>query len=373
MPIIIDTTKTEVDLVYDLEVKITNYPQNMILKNSEGQAITPEITGDGTDESPRVATITISKYVPCNTSDSNRSHDETIMWNWPYETGTEDSDKVDTKDAGKEVSVSISVTGTQVLEEPAPRLADVVSVGDRVNYNAASGNGAGKSYTTNSATTGTTDGAGKIFSSSDTMKWKVMSVDKATGTVTLMAENPTANTVKLYSKTGYKNAETILNDIGKVYGQGEGATGGRSITVEDVNKLEGYKPTDDTTTSYTYTSGTFINDNGTETVASADNKVTKRYTASTETKSTNKYYQHTTTNFSGKTFWLASRCISLGSSNCSFNVRIVDSGDVNYYNLFRSNGNGYGRGRAVLPVVFLKSNIQTSGQDESGAWNLKIE
>ena len=162
-------------------------------------------------------------------------------------------------------------------------LADVVSVGDYVNYNAATGNGAGKSYTTDSSLTGYSGDTGTTFSSSDTMKWKVMSVDKDTGTVELMAEDPTANTLTLLGKTGYKNAETILNDIGAVYGYGDGAIGGRSITVEDVNKLENYTPTD-IETSKTYTSGTFINDDGTEVEATTDNPVTMSYTASTSEK-----------------------------------------------------------------------------------------
>ena len=72
------------------------------------------------------------------------------------------------------------------------------------------------------------------------MTWKVMSVDKTTGIVKLMAENPTVNKVNLKGKNGYKNAVTVLNKVGDVYGHGKGATGGRSITVEDVNKLENY-------------------------------------------------------------------------------------------------------------------------------------
>ena len=200
-----------------------------------------------------------------------------------------------------------------------------------------------------------------------------MNVDKTTGIVELMAENPTANKVRLHGKAGYKNAVTVLDKVGDVYGHGKGATGGRSITVEDVNKLENYTPEDDTTTSRTYKSGTFINDDGTETVASESNQVTLKYTVSTANRSTNKWYSYQTTNFQKKTFWLASPCIRLYSSDCYFFVRSVNSGYVNISNLFSSHRLESDYDYSVVPVVSLKSNIQTSGKTESGEWNLVVE
>ena len=165
----------------------------------------------------------------------------------------------------------------------------------------------------------------------------------------------------------------MLDKVGDVYGHGKGATGGRSITVEDVNKLENYTPEDDTTTSYTYTSGTFINDDGTETEASESNQVTLKYTASTQSKSTNRAYNYSTKNLKTSGFWLASPCINLHSNYCDFCVRSVDSGSVDNYFLFYSRGDEYGFDFSVVPVVSLKSNIQTSGKTESGEWNLVVE
>ena len=285
--------------------------------------------------------------------------------------------ETDTKDSGKNVTMTITVTGTQrnpksgapEQEVKTQRLANVVSVGDKVNYDASSGEV--KTYTTEESLTGSSTTA--TFNSSDAMTWKVMNVDKTTGIVKLMAENPTVNKVNLKGKNGYKNAVTVLNKVGDVYGHGKGATGGRSITVEDVNKLENYTPEDDTTTSYTYTSGTFINDDGTETVASAENPVTLRYTASTQSKSTNKAYSYSTTNFKNKSCWLASPCIYLYSSIYIFSVRDLYSGGVSSNYLFHSSRGERDHGYSVVPVVSLKSNIQTSGKTESGEWNLVVE
>ena len=330
--LILDGTGSEVAIDYIIKLAITEKPTN--LKFYTDSAYQKEITEtDGT--------LNVTGSIPL--SDINTPLTRPIYWQWPYQTGEtsndiKKNDETDTKDSVKKITMAITVTGAQRNPASAEasnnkKLADVVSIGDYVNYDASSGNGAGKSYTTEESLTGSSTTA--TFNSNETMKWKVMSVDKQTGTVELMAENPTTNTVTLYGKAGYKNTVTVLDKVGDVYGHGNGATKGRSITIEDVNKLENYTPEDDTT-SRTYTSGTFINDDGTETVASSSNTVTMKYTKSTANKSTNRWYGYSTTNFTNKNFWLASTCIILGPGYLPFDVRYVDSGNVSYYDLFVS-------------------------------------
>ena len=369
--LILDGSGSEVAIDYNIKLAITQKPTNLKFYLDDKYQ-TPISETDGT--------LNIAGSIALE--DVNTPLTKTIYWQWPYETGKtsneiDKNDETDTKDSGKNVTMTITVTGTQrdpksgapEQEVKTQRLADVVSVGDKVNYDASSGET--KTYTTEESLTGSSTTA--TFNSSDAMTWKVMSVDKTTGIVELMAENPTVNRVTLYGKAGYKNAVTVLDKVGDVYGHGKGATGGRSITVEDVNKLENYTPKDDTTTSYTYKSGTFINDDGTETVASAENPVTLRYTASTQSKSTNEAYSYSTTNFQNNSFWLASPCIDLSSIRCSFRVHIVSSGNVIGRGLFSSRGYEVDDDYSVVPVVSLKSNIQTSGQTESGEWNLVVE
>lgn len=252
----------------------------------------------------------------------------------------------------------------------AGNLADVVSVGDYVNYNANSGNGVGKSYTTEESLTGSRRSI--TFSSSEEMKWKVMSVDKSTGIVELMAEEPTKKNLYLEGKIGYKNAETVLNKIGEVYGYGYGAAGGRSITIEDINKLENYTPKDDLSEEDTFMKGTFINEDGIEIEATKENPVTMKYTVTTAEKSTNMIYEYQTKNFKEKSFWLASHCVNLYSGYGDFYVRNVYSGNVGSSPMFYSHGGSFDSDNGVMPVVSLKSNIQTNGKDENGAWNLKV-
>ena len=371
--LILDGSGSEVAIDYNIKLAITQKPTNLKFYLDDKYQ-TPISETDGT--------LNIAGSIALE--DVNTPLTKTIYWQWPYETGKtsneiDKNDETDTKDSGKNVTMTITVTGTQrdpksgapEQEVKTQRLADVASVGDKVNYDASSGEV--KTYTTEESLTGSSTTA--TFNSSDAMTWKVMNVDKTTGIVKLMAENPTVNKVNLKGKNGYKNAVTVLNKVGDVYGHGKGATGGRSITVEDVNKLENYTPEDDTTTSYTYTSGTFINDDGTETEASESNPVTLRYTASTQSKSTNGYYNYRTTNFQNNSFWLASPCIYLYSDDCGFSVRYVGSGGVGSRLLFISigSGSGFGNDHSVVPVVSLKSNIQTSGKTESGEWNLVVE
>ena len=369
--LILDGSGSEVAIDYNIKLAITQKPTNLKFYLDDKYQ-TPISETDGT--------LNIAGSIALE--DVNTPLTKTIYWQWPYETGKtsneiDKNDETDTKDSGKNVTMTITVTGTQrdpksgapEQEVKTQRLADVASVGDKVNYDASSGET--KTYTTEESLTGSSTTA--TFNSSDAMTWKVMSVDKTTGIVELMAENPTVNKVNLKGKNGYKNAVTVLDKVGDVYGHGKGATGGRSITVEDVNKLENYTPKDDTTTSHTYTSGTFINDDGTETVASAENPVTLRYTASTQSKSTNEAYSYSTTNFQNNSFWLASPCIDLSSIRCSFRVHIVSSGNVIGRGLFSSRGYEVDDDYSVVPVVSLKSNIQTSGQTESGEWNLVVE
>ena len=369
--LILDGSGSEVAIDYNIKLAITQKPTNLKFYLDDKYQ-TPISETDGT--------LNIAGSIALE--DVNTPLTKTIYWQWPYETGKtsneiDKNDETDTKDSGKNVTMTITVTGTQrdpksgapEQEVKTQRLADVVSVGDKVNYDASSGET--KTYTTEESLTGSSTTT--TFNSSDAMTWKVMSVDKTTGIVELMAENPTAKKVALYGKAGYKNAVTVLDKVGDVYGHGKGATGGRSITIEDVNKLENYTPKDDTTTSYTYTSGTFINDDGTETEASESNQVTLKYTASTQSKSTNRAYNYSTKNLKTSGFWLASPCINLHSNYCDFCVRSVDSGSVDNYFLFYSRGDEYGFDFSVVPVVSLKSNIQTSGKTESGEWNLVVE
>lgn len=274
-------------------------------------------------------------------------------------------------------------------------LADVVEVGDYVNYDASSGLTTPITYTPDSSLTGY-DGTEPTYSSEDETKWRVLSIDSETKVVELMAEAPKSY-LYLTGKEGYINAETVLNEIGAVYGKGKGATAGRSIKLEDIEQYSSYDPTafkDSTGISYgdtkTYTEGTFIkttNVTGGE-ADKTDSRLVKATKSNPVTVKSNVYGYEAKDYFENETiynmffedysYWLASKSVwtyfSYGS--CYYvNIASLLYGISNSGWLYQSMSDGAGDtdANAVMPVVTLKANIQTSGKDSNGAWNLIVE
>ena len=90
---IVDGTGSNVAYRYDLNVTVTNCPQN--LKFYTDKEHTQPITTTRTQatiggQTVKTATFTISKYVPLNRV--NEEHQEIVYWEWPYETGTGDNE-----------------------------------------------------------------------------------------------------------------------------------------------------------------------------------------------------------------------------------------------------------------------------------------
>ena len=134
----LDARGTETILEYTIDVDLENKPTN--LKLYSDSAKTKEIA---------VANNAFSIKGFMSLEDVKDIKIVTVYWDWPYETGAGnevvENDVIDTEDASKTVLMEISVTGTEVLEESAgeepetlQRLADVVEVGDYVNYDASS-------------------------------------------------------------------------------------------------------------------------------------------------------------------------------------------------------------------------------------------
>ncbi len=77
------------------------------------------------------------------------------------------------------------------------------------------------------------------------LKWKVLGADGETGELLIVAADvlkKADNTTKEFTLkeiTGYLHGVDELNNICNVYGQGKGATGGRSVTYDDIDKAIG--------------------------------------------------------------------------------------------------------------------------------------
>ena len=306
-----------------------------------------------------------------------------------------------TKSDGTTVSVKEALDELHNIQP----LAKAVSVGDYVAYDAGT-----HSYT--SATgTGSSHGNGKsdqTFTSSSSIKWRVLGWDEETGGVMLISEAP-IGTFTMKGAIGYLYAEQELNEICKIYGYGTGAntskkfnyvtgeplegttvgtitgSGARSINVDDVNKICGVTPSTALNSNYgkaPYTKSIYYpttsQSTGKSTSAASRTDVSTYYyyiasSYSSSTEETYKVLFKDAANSSNINYWLASRCVDSSSSYSTFDVRLVRYGNVGSDNLgsgISSGFNEYSRGFGVRPIVYLKSNIQTSGKNTSGAWNI---
>ena len=287
-----------------------------------------------------------------------------------------------------------------------------VKVGDKVTYNV----GEEKSTTVYKEKSGYSND--QTFKTEKKLGWRVLGINSK-GEMELISDNPTSRSrsLRLSGEEGYLKAEDVLNNMcNELYGQGEHATGARSLNVEDINKLGNYDPTiyDGYGDIWTYrfpTSGDYMQYKRTK----ADGTLVKDWTNITDTDSQtfeipgeteaekisadnrndtgrsleSTYYDYTVadkvkqTTSDGKKMsdiisngtessavgqWLASRCVYCRDSYDNFEVHYLDR-YMHSYSLHFSNGNSSSQGFSVRPVVTLSSNIQLSGNNNDG-WTI---
>ena len=403
----LDATGSEVAVDYNIKLAITEKPTNLkfYLDNTYETEIA-ETEG----------TLNVSGSIPLEII--NTPITKTIYWQWPYQTGTtenevKENDKTDTIDSAKKVTMTITVTGTQrnPQDEQASNLINELKVGDTINYNPSGTYNWNKEYAT-SNDTGTQTLSSSTGESFNVNQWKVLSIDKNANKIEMVPATIPSGTVTLQGAQGYNNAVKLLNDAcSSLYGNtGKGITA-RSIKEEDFVKVGGTKWTNKRAvhanaakygnqygTPYTtnnYYPTMYKNEanhviDGTKTESGLKQSEQTSLIAKTDEKATNGYlkaetsiqpYQtyYNTTDYattaslleryssillpkgSSTTYWVASRCVSLGSSNCYFYVRFVVSGCFDAYGMFDS-GTGVGSlSRAVFPVdsisLWLCNNI----------------
>lgn len=384
-------------LTYEIDINFTNKPQNLKLYIDE------EMQDELYIESN---ILSLEGFISL---EDEKIFSKIIYWNWANETGYTDeeiheNDLEDSKFMGKNLEMAISVTGKQAMEK-IMYLSDEVQIGDYVNYDANSGLLEPVTYTTDSSLTG--HATSTTFSSQDSMKWRVLSVNRESGNIELISKELTKSAVYFNGRTAYINAEDVLNDIGKVYGHGKGAVGGRSINIHDIEKHSSYDPyTYENTASSTgkyggtrnYTSGDYFVDvkNGMIKggIANTNNGYTECIKATSVNPITAKqthyvceaknYFENETiyniifrdvSNSPQNWFWIASRCVILNEDKCGFDLFYCRRGGYASQVLAYSNEDipSLEWNRYVSPIVSLKPNIRTSGKDSSGAWNLEVD
>ena len=304
---------------------------------------------------------------------------------------------------GSTSTISVKAALDELYIQP---LAKAVSVGDYVAYDA----GNSQSYISPTGT-GSSHGNGSgdhTFTSSSSIKWRVLGWDDETGGVMLISEAPIGN-FTLKGAIGYLYAEQELNEICKIYGYGTGAntgkkfkyltgdtvegtavgtitgSGARSINIDDINNICGVTPSkllnDDygkapyTKTIY-YPTKNQKSGYSTSATSRTDVYTAYTYTISDYLSSSTELYKmlfRDTSNTSDIAFWLASRSVNSLSGDSAFFVRFCGSGRVTAHSIgggTKSKFNEHSNMKSIRPIVYLKSSLQTNGKNSSGAWNI---
>ena len=264
-------------------------------------------------------------------------------------------------------------------------IAEHLHIGDYVNYNPLNfKEGTLEKDKTASSSADENGSKDQTFSINTDTKWRVLGEDDR-GQILIVSADPVKKDMGdtnnpyfyLYGAKGYINAEKELEKISKIYGHGVGATGARSLKIEDVNKIcgvtvgsKGLTPAVDelgnfgTTKSYTdqyaspedYLAGKRSNFSKTSNVYyyTGNNSLLK--TATNTRAYETIFFKKQTQKYN----WLASRSVDVGSGYACFCVggvyysRAFAWGDV-----FESDGDEYECCNAVRPVVSLKSDVTT--------------
>ena len=264
-------------------------------------------------------------------------------------------------------------------------IAEHLHIGDYVNYNPLNfKEGTLEKDKTASSSADENGSKDQTFSINTDTKWRVLGEDDR-GQILIVSADPVKKDMGdtnnpyfyLYGAKGYINAEKELEKISKIYGHGVGATGARSLKIEDVNKIcgvtvgsKGLTPAVDelgnfgTTKSYTdqyaspedYLAGKRSNFSKTSNVYyyTGNNSLLKTAT------NTRAYETIFFKNQTKKWNWLASRSVLVDSGYARFCVGFVGDGGAGVGSgVFRSNGSQDDHGFAVRPVVSLKSDVTT--------------
>ena len=145
------------------------------------------------------------------------------------------------------VTILFSLTGcgannSEEKKKEKGKLADVVSIGDKIAYNPGEG-----TYTEEDIKK---DGYENVkidrtIHANDITTWVVIDVAD-NGEVTMVAENPTEREVTLSGIEGYNKGPEILDRICQIFlNKDQGAKEARSIRIDDINKIEEYTPKDE--------------------------------------------------------------------------------------------------------------------------------
>ena len=259
-------------------------------------------------------------------------------------------------------------------------------IGDYINYNEQVG-ATETTYTSNISTYDEFDG--QLFTlSAYKYGWRLLGVEN--GHLLLISEDVIGpdkgykrknediedygRMYLFYTSWGYANIIDDLNNISKLYGQGYGASGARSITIEDINKITGFNASSYTESDYNYYPETLTSSSKDEKKGlSKDSQEYELLFKNSQINSEvdDKYKGNTR----GCKYWLANKykgveyTLNVYGINCVFNGFI--SGIPLFSNSNNSNGGvGIKQDLGVRPVIYLDKNVELI-KNYDGSYDIK--
>ena len=309
-------------------------------------------------------------------------------------------------------------TSTKTVSVTVNQYSSKYKIGDYVNYTYDTAS----NYVLTSATCGSSSNPTNGIPQTTGLKWRILNIDEANGTVDLISENPTDTSVYFSGILGYNNGPYLMNEICKAqYSNKTLGVEARNINLLDMEKhltaagiaaRNGYtNGVQQYGTTKTYTSNTKYpslyagqkgagvdvaeanassilqdhtkgNDPYGESKPIAETEPTTDNTSGTGNPLTvtQTYYNISinSTNYgdaykvlSNSTwYWVASRFVLTYSDCAYFGLRFANT-NTNGYIMFYSIGSTNNDNDRLRPVVSLSSSILSDAKDASGAWNLK--
>ncbi len=291
-------------------------------------------------------------------------------------------------------------------------------IGDYVNYTYDTA----ENYVLTSATCGSSSNPTDGIPQTSGLKWRILNIDEAKGTVDLISENPTDTEVYFRNAIGYHNGPYLMNEICKAqYSNKSLGVNARSINLLDMEKhltaagiaarngytngVQQYGKTKTYASNTKYPSlyagqkgaGVDVAEENASSILQDHTKGNDPYgeskpIATTEPTTDNTsgtgnpltvtqtyyYIPINATNYgdaasvlSNSTwYWVASRYVDTDSGIADFGLRGADT-DTHGTDMFSSYGSTGSDGHRLRPVVSLSSSILSETKDASGAWNLK--
>lgn len=310
--------------------------------------------------------------------------------------------------AGDTFDVSSNVTLYAVWiesDEDLPLLADMVNVGDFVDYKPDVA-----TYQTVAENTGSVSVS---LTTDSNLKWRVIHIDEETGEVMLTTEGVAhPEEITLSGAEGFVNGSTELHNISAALYSNQTTIGvtAKSMTLEDINKATGYIPQASTvkyayypvgttglsgTTDDGYTktahdrmsvSSTWIesrfyawDDSNGNTYISKNIQNYKVPSTNNPVKLTYTYYSYNPNGINSiigdilgdNKGWLATSCVGAFSTNVGFNIYQLYNEGLGSNSVYNSNGVFYTPSYGLRPVVTLPGNILITGKDENDVWKIK--